>query len=162
MRVGITGHQRLAVESAWDWVRCELAAILSRSRGPLVGVSSLAAGTDQVFADLVLTQGGSLEIVLPFKGYAGRFVEERDAREFDRLLEVASKVETLSRDGSDEEAYMEAGKRVVDASDLLVAVWDGRPAAGLGGTADVVRYALGRKRPIIHLNPVTRAVESVS
>jgi hypothetical protein len=30
---------------------------------------------------------------------------------------------------------------VVEASELLVAVWDGEPARGLGGTADVVAYA---------------------
>jgi hypothetical protein len=162
VRIGITGHQRLATDSAWDWVRRELAAIFSCNRGPLVGVSSLAAGADQVFADLVLKRGGSLEVILPFEDYAERFTDERDAREFDRLLRVASRVETLQRDGSDEEAYMGAGQRVVATSDLLVAVWDGRPAAGLGGTADAVEYALRRGSPIIHLNPVTRAVESVS
>ncbi len=161
MRIGITGHQRLAAPSAWDWVRRELKLVLSRDRGQLVGVSSLAAGTDQLFASLILSHGGALEVVLPFEGYSDGFAEECDAREFERLLRSASKVETLRRDGSDEEAYMEAGKRVVDTSDLIVAVWDGRSAAGLGGTADVVRYAVGRKKPVVHLNPVTREVESV-
>jgi hypothetical protein len=161
MRIGITGHQRLADPSSWDWVRHELAAILSRSAGPLVGVSSLAAGADQILADLVLRQGGALEVVIPFPGYAQEFGEGRDAREYERLLRVASGVETLRRNGSDEEAYMEAGKRVVNSSDLLVAVWDGRPSNGLGGTADVVEYAIRQKKRVIHLNPVTRAVESV-
>ncbi len=30
---------------------------------------------------------------------------------------------------------------MVQASDLLLAVWDGRPAAGRGGTAEIVEYA---------------------
>ena len=160
MRVGITGHQRLAAESAWDWVRRELESVLRNTAGPLVGVSSLAMGADQLFADLVLGSGGSLEVVLPFEGYSEKFVEERDEGEFERLLRSASKVETLRCRGSDEEAYMEAGKRVVDTSDLLVAVWDGRPAAGLGGTADVVRYAVERGKPVVYLNPVTGCVGS--
>jgi hypothetical protein len=160
MRIGITGHQRLPADSAWDWVKDELASLLSRGPGPLVGVSSLAVGADQIFADLVLKHGGSLEVVLPFEGYAERLTGERDAQEFDRLLKRASRVETLRRAGSDEEAYMEAGKHVVDTSDLVVAVWDGRPAAGLGGTGDVFGYAVRRMKPIVHLNPVTRAVAS--
>ncbi|MFJ8953478.1 hypothetical protein ACIRO1_25525 [Streptomyces sp. NPDC102381] len=36
---------------------------------------------------------------------------------------------------------MAAGKEVVDQSDVLLAVWDGKPAGGKGGTADVVAYA---------------------
>lgn len=162
MRIGITGHQRLADPSGWEWVRGEMAQILDGARGPLVGVSSLAAGADQLFAGLVVSRGGSLEVVLPFEGYAEGFAEEREVRMFGRLLRRASKVETLRRCGnSDEEAYMEAGRRVVDTCEMLVAVWDGRPASGLGGTADVVGYALGRKRPVVHLNPVTRGVETV-
>lgn len=161
MRIGIPGHQRLADASAWAWVRRELAAILSRSTDPLVGVSSLAAGADQIFADLILRHGGALEVLIPFPGYARKFAGGRDAREYERLLRSALVVETLQRDGSDEEAYMEAGERVVNSSDSLVAVWDGQPSAGLGGTADVVEYALRQKKPVVHLNPVTRTIEAI-
>ena len=37
-----------------------------------------------------------------------------------------------------------AGKAIAERSDLVLAVWDGRPAGGLGGTADVVKYARER------------------
>lgn len=161
MRVGITGHQRLARASGWGWVRGELGAVLGSDAGPLVGVSSLAAGADQIFADLVLRRGGALEVIIPFDGYAETFADEGDRREYERLLRAASVVETLRRGGSDEEAYMAAGRGVVDSSDMLVAVWDGRPASGLGGTADVVEYAARRKKKILHLNPLTRTVETV-
>jgi hypothetical protein len=43
----------------------------------------------------------------------------------------------------------------VDKSDMLIAIWDGKPAAGLGGTADAVGYALERRIKILQLNPVT-------
>jgi hypothetical protein len=43
---------------------------------------------------------------------------------------------------------MDAGKVVVDRSSVLVAVWDGQPSRGLGGTADVVRYARERGVPV--------------
>lgn len=161
MRIGITGHQHLADGSAWAWVQRELVTILRGTAGPLVGISSLAIGADQIFADLVLQQGGALEVVIPFPGYAQQFTEGRDAQEYERLLQSASGVETLQRDGSDEEAYMEAGIRVVNSSDMLVAVWDGQPSLGLGGTADVVGYAVRQEKRVVHLNPVTRAIKSV-
>jgi hypothetical protein len=41
-----------------------------------------------------------------------------------------------------EDAYARAGHAIVDASDVLVALWDGKPARGRGGTAEIVQYAL--------------------
>jgi hypothetical protein len=40
-----------------------------------------------------------------------------------------------------EAAYFAAGKLIVNRCDLLLAVWDGQPAGGLGGTGDIVGYA---------------------
>jgi hypothetical protein len=37
-------------------------------------------------------------------------------------------------------------------------VWDGEPAKGLGGTGDVVGYAVQKGKDLIHLNPVNRSV----
>jgi hypothetical protein len=100
-----------------------------------------------------LRHGGTLEAIIPFDGYESGFAEGHDRQTYRRLLNSALKAEVLTRTGSDEEAYFEAGKRVVDVSDLLVAVWNGKPAGGLGGTADIVRYAKQREKRVIHLNP---------
>jgi hypothetical protein len=40
-----------------------------------------------------------------------------------------------------EDAYRAAGEAVVERSDVLLAVWDGRRAKGIGGTAEVVAAA---------------------
>jgi hypothetical protein len=37
---------------------------------------------------------------------------------------------------------------MVDHADELYAVWDGQPARGYGGTADVVAYARQRSIPV--------------
>ena len=42
----------------------------------------------------------------------------------------------------------EGALRVLDESDLLVAVWDGQPARRLGGTAQVVDAAEERRLPV--------------
>jgi hypothetical protein len=60
-----------------------------------------------------------------------------------------------------EEAFWNAGKYIVDHSDLVVAVWDGEAARGLGGTADVVQYALTVGRKVVHVNPVARTTRSL-
>jgi hypothetical protein len=157
MRIGVTGHRTLRDSTAWNWVESEIEAILTRAGDPLVGLSCLAAGTDQLFAKAVLRLGGTLEVVLPFEGYGGRFsAEERAA--YHELLDRAASRQVLRNHGTDEEGYFDAGKRVVDASELLIAVWDGLPARGMGGTADIVAYALSVKREVLHLNPETRQV----
>ena len=161
MRVGITGHQRLKEPARWNWVRRELDRFLSSLTPPLIGITSLAIGADQLFADAVLQRGGSLEIVIPFAGYESTFSEERDRQEYTRLLRRALKQEVLEKCGSDEEAYFASGKRMVDQSELLIAVWDGRPATGLGGTGDVVRYAAKQRKRTIHLNPITQEVSEL-
>ena len=124
MRIGITGHQRLRDPASWQWVEQELNQFLGAAPGPLVGISSLAAGTDQLFAKVVLQHGGELEVVIPFAGYASTFVADRDREEFKRLLRRCTRSETLDKLGTDKQAYLAAGKRVIDLSDLVVAVWD--------------------------------------
>ena len=53
---------------------------------------------------------------------------------------------------------MTAGVWIVDHSDLLVAVWDGRAPRGTGGTADVVVYARRVARPVLIVDPRARRV----
>lgn len=161
MRIGITGHQRLKEPARWGWVKQELDRLLSTLTPPLIGITSLAIGADQLFANAVLQRGGSLEIVIPFAGYEFTFSEEHDRQEYTRLLQRALKQEVLEKHGSDEEAYFASGKRMVDQSELLIAVWDGLPAPGLGGTGDVVGYAVRQRKRTIHLNPITQEVKEL-
>ena len=158
IRIGITGHQRLDDESTWQWVRGVLADAVARSPRPLAGLSSLAIGADQLLASIVLEQDGTLEVVLPFPDYRSRFADEQDAKRYDALLCRASTVEVIPVHASDQEAYLAAGKRIVDRSSEMFAVWNGRPAADVGGTGDIVQYARDVGRLLTVFNPVTRTV----
>ena len=162
MDIGITGHQRLEESRSWPWVRQHVDAILSQAFKPVVGITSLAIGADQVFAQSVLQHGGRLAVVVPFEGYENAFSDDRERGEYHRLLRFASTVEVLARMKSDEDSYCEAGKRVVDLCHILIAVWDGKPAAGRGGTADIVNYALEMGKSTIHISPVTFKVRIAS
>jgi hypothetical protein len=143
MRIGVTGHQDIPAE-ALEYVTHGINEVLDGVKDGLVGVASLAAGADQIFASLVLERGGRLEIILPSSGYETTFLRPENLSRFHSLLARATTVERLSFAEPSEEAYLAAGCRVVDRSEVLLAVWDGEPAKGKGGTGDIVEYAKSR------------------
>jgi hypothetical protein len=152
MRLGISGHQDLSPEVV-SYVTPLLTGVISEQNGNVVGVSSLAAGADQLFATVILDQGGSLHAIIPCRRYESTFSGPKSLNQFKLLLARAQEIETLEYPAPSEEAFFDAGRRVVDNSDLLVAVWDGEPAAGKGGTADVVEYARSRGVDVVVVWP---------
>jgi hypothetical protein len=145
--VGMTGHQGLPTPTA-ELVKAALRDTLSAYTPNLVGVTMLGPGADQLFARLVLELGGALYVVVPAAEYRDGF-EDPDAQTgYDELYGRASYFEALGHTESTEQAHMDGGKVVVDRSSVLVAVWDGEPSRGLGGTADVVSYARQRGVPV--------------
>jgi hypothetical protein len=114
----------------------------------LHGVSNLADGADQLFATQVLAAGGTLEVVLPCEGYAGSLIADESRARFAELRRAAASVLTMPYPEPSDQAFLAAGQALVDRCEHLFAVWDGRPARGLGGTADIVSYARARGLPV--------------
>lgn len=143
MRVAVTGHRGLSapteqlVEAA---IRARLADL---GHDELVGLSCLADGADQLFARAVLDAGGELEVVIPAKLYREGLPRESWPA-YDALLARATTTHALDHVESDERAHMDASRLMLDHADRLLAVWDGQPARGYGGTADVVQLARDR------------------
>jgi len=154
--VGISGHQKMP-EVASAFARQSLAQLLPRGQG-LLGYSSLAKGADQIFAEYVLGLGAQLHVVLPCADYESTFGPTQDRARYRFLLGKAVAVDTLGFARPSEEAFFAAGRAIVDACDWLIAVWDGRPAQGPGGTADIVAYAehLGRRVEVVWPPGVSR------
>jgi hypothetical protein len=152
--VGMTGHAGLPARTA-ELVTAALREALQPHALNLVGVTMLGPGADQLFARVVLELGGILYVVQPTVGmqYRDSFEDPEARRGYDELYGQASHVEALEHAESTEQAHMDAGKVVVDHSSLLVAIWDGEPARGLGGTADVVTYARERGVPVTVIWP---------
>ncbi|MFD8985131.1 hypothetical protein [Streptomyces sp. NPDC059564] len=152
MRVGITGHRGLNAEVEQQ-VRDLLQAVV-RSHGgvDLVGVSCIADGPDAWFAEHVLAYGGRLEVVLPAEQYRESLPEEHWPV-YDRLMDRASEVHRTGMTASDPAAHMAGSEILVGLVDELLAVWDGQPARGYGGTADVVAYAARTGVPVRVLWP---------
>jgi len=146
-KIGVTGHQKIPA-AAIPHVRAGIERVLASASGAVVGLTSLAAGADQLFARAVLGRGGSLHAIIPCEGYESTFTNEKDLAAFRELFARASEVETLPHASPSEQAFLEAGHRVVELADLVIAVWDGEAAQGLGGTADIVHFARSRSREI--------------
>ena len=133
----------------------------------LTVVSSLAEGADRlVVHELRRAHDLRLEAVLPLppEDYRRDFHSAASRAEFDAMLARASGIEIVSAAGDRDAAYERAGQRVVDRSDVMIAVWDGEPARGRGGTAHIVDYARHHGRPVYWVStrtPQTRGTESV-
>jgi hypothetical protein len=147
VRIGITGHSNLAPEAV-PVVTAAVTNVLAEAGEAFVGVSCLARGADQVFARAVLALGGQLEVILPAADYRDRKVKPDNASEFDDLISRATSVRTVPFDQSGRDAYLAASEAVLVTVDRLVAVWDGKPADGHGGTGDVVAAAHDRNLPV--------------
>ena len=99
--------------------------------------------------------GADLQCPLPFHAneYSRDFVTDDSRDEFYALLAKASAVFQVdgSRDAADA-AYERIGRFVLEQSDFLIAIWDGEPAAGRGGTTQIVEEALVQNIPVIWLH----------
>lgn len=106
----------------------------------LCGVSCIADGPDAWFAESVLAVGGRIEVVIPADRYRDVLPSSHHAT-YDALLRQAVEVHHTGLDESSSQAHMAGSEILVGLVDRLIAVWDGKPARGFGGTADVVAYA---------------------
>ncbi|MFJ1545932.1 hypothetical protein [Streptomyces sp. NPDC088246] len=140
MRIGITGHRGLPSDVA-DQVRASLIAhIETLENTDLIAISCIADGPDAWWAQIALDAGAKLEVVIPAAEYR-EGLPDWYRPEYDRLLSNASDVHHTGLAESTSEAHQAGSEILVRLSDRLLAVWDGKPARGYGGTADVVGYA---------------------
>jgi len=145
-RIAVSGHRGLPGTTA-GLVDKAIRGTLAAAGPGVTGISCLADGTDQIFARAVNDLGGGLEAVIP----AGRYRDSLPAEshcEYDQLLASADAVRHLPFAEPTPESYMAASRLMIDCADELYAVWDGRPARGYGGTADVVAYAREHGKPV--------------
>jgi hypothetical protein len=177
VRVGVTGHRSLRdPAAAAGRVREILESSVGRlfdgplPRDPRVTpwaftvITALAEGADRLVAwEVLRTPESEIEVLLPFprKEYRRDFATGASRREFDELCARAGGEQAIGRVGPGVPGaagsgaagrgadYLRTGRAVVDRCDVLIALWDGQPARGVGGTADVVAYARERRRPLV-------------
>jgi hypothetical protein len=160
LRIGVVGH-RTVDDPAAVAREVRRALAMARSRALPDGahtdplrlevLSALAEGADRLAALVLLREpGATLIAILPVArdDYLSDFVSQASKDEFLELLEHAARVEVVSPAASRDESYERAGRAIVDASDAMLAMWDGEPSRGRGGTAEIVEYARGSGVPV--------------
>lgn len=151
--IGVTGHRFLTeIEKLAQGVDQALERIASLAPGgSLTVLSSLAEGADMLVAQRALRRSGARIIVplpLPLEEYRQDFDSADRWVEFQRLLAVAQKVIIFPDAGQRPHVYQVAEKYILEHCTALIALWDGKPAQGAGGTAEVVAQARARGLPI--------------
>lgn len=154
-------------------IRIQLDALDAR-----LGYCSAASGSDILFAESLLARGGEVRIVLPFE--REEFIQDSVApagakwiKRFDRVMERATEVivvsqrqqgdRSLAYEYSNQILYGLAQMRANQLETTLtpLAVWNGKPGDGPGGTATMVQYWQNQGHPvqIIHLEALLPQVQ---
>jgi hypothetical protein len=152
--IAVTGHRFLQdTEELISAIDRVLAAI--QARWPdlsLTVISSLAEGGDRLVTQRALALFGARLIVplpMPVDEYICDFRQDGSAEEFRLLLDQAAEIVCLPVAPDREAAYAAAGDYLLTHSDIVIALWDGQPAQGDGGTGAVVTAARRAAHPLV-------------
>jgi hypothetical protein len=178
IRIGVTGavelspgalaHVRGRIEEVLALVRDEMLRLASlpevraayRPQEPgkpfprLRVVSPLAQGADRLVAERALDMNYEMQCAFPFDQaeYEHDFSGTPGSTAQFRTLAARAITLPLEMDGGrgDDESrsYEAVGRLVVRNCDVLIAIWNGRPGKGRGGTADTVRFATNFGPPV--------------
>ena len=163
LRIGIVGHRNLPDP---DRIRAELKSAFQSvfeayPDHEVVLLTSLAEGADRLAVEVALagTVQVKIEVILPFpvEEYRRDFGTSESVEEFQKLLRLArevvvSRASQPSENPSREQAYVAASRTLVELSDVVVAVWNGEPSKGPGGTAESVELARQRALPLVWIH----------
>jgi hypothetical protein len=162
--IGVTGHRlhKLDIDnpSLIGGIENVLAELKRKYEGrKIIVMSPLAEGADRLVAKIAVEQIGAVlwvPLPLPFDIYATDFTSVDSEEEFKRLVgkaehyfelpmkfgtqEQLSLPDDVSSNEMRNQQYALAGAYIVERSHELIAVWDGQPEDGTGGTAQVVRW----------------------
>lgn len=155
--LGVTGHRSLP-DADLPLLRQHVRELLTLATDPHETswlATSLAEGADRLVAEEALALGFELYCPLPFE--AAEYEKDFDTPEsvdwFRAALARSARVETIagSATATRTDGYTAAGRAMLDASRVLLALWDGLPPRGEGGTGQMVQEAITRGMPVLRI-----------
>jgi hypothetical protein len=158
--VGFTGHRHLADSTgAAAAIRDALESLRREVPGEWIALSSIARGSDQLFVQQTQVLDLAWHAILPLPRM--EFAEDFTPAEWaavEETLATADHLRVIDESGDRKDSYLDCGIETVNGADVLLAVWDGDPARGKGGTAEVVQYALSIGKPVMIIDADTHDV----
>jgi hypothetical protein len=149
-RIGLVGHRDITDPNDIEAIRKEASDYFCQwniDHPRIEVITLLAVGSDMILTKVALEYNAQLFLVVPYGDYEHDFSPE-ELEEYWALRSQATAVENLPAQQKEKETYKKAGYWIVEHADILLAVWDGAPAHGLGGTEDVVTYAQQLSKPV--------------
>ena len=151
INIGVSGKRFVPVEERqriYDEIKKRIDEILEQHQvSDFVAFTALAEGADTIFAQVVTKEFHKrLHVILPFslEEYKKDF-SEQDLKTLLELLRQSRETEIASQSvpvKPDDRglSYFVCGRRIVDACDDMVFVWDEQKPGGTGGTAEIMGY----------------------
>lgn len=149
----ITGHRPDEVggynpNPLQDWIKESLKVAFDTIKPELI-ITGMALGVDQWAAEVALQCGIPFVAAVPFIGQ--EHIWRLDCREhYHRLLSQAKETVIVCPGAYEPWKMQKRNEYMVDRGEVGVAVWNGNSE---GGTANCVKYALKKSKPIIQINP---------
>jgi TrkA-N domain len=163
-RVGITGHRlhklNLSDDGLIQNIDAALSDIIARHGDRrFIIVSPLAEGADRLVAQRAMEKFGMalhVPLPLPFELYQTDFTSQESIEEFKVMVgsaevyfelpmrfgnqeELATRIDGAVNDMRNNQ-YALAGAYITQYCDEMLAIYDGSPEAGVGGTGQIVRW----------------------
>jgi hypothetical protein len=173
LAIGITGHRDIGIqtytafriERSIEFIFLTLSDALNKHltreffspKPPSVTVASMgAAGADLLAMSVAARLRFDALYILPYS--IDEFRRDFEASAYadifeDLVVKESSRFELPGMRDEGPRSYERANSVILANSDVLIAVWDGERARGIGGTAEVVQQAFDLCIPIVVVDP---------
>ncbi len=166
LTIGVTGHRDLLADEV-PALKTAVQDFFAQMRNDFPGlelqlITPLAEGSDRLVADVALEQGVKLIVPMPMaqseyeKDFSSAAAVQvfRDSLKKARVIQLQALSEAVRQSGDHndmdvdrERQYAQLGIFISNHSQILLALWDGKPSTATGGTASVVNYHLTAVMP---------------
>lgn len=151
--IGFTGHRsgydEAVVGPVLREVLTDLQTRIRSAGGKAIIYSSIAEGADTLFVEIARGLGLTIHLILPLeeeefsKDFSSHSAWERAKAQID-LVRAQPYRETIRHSTGESHrpaCYYDQGMQMLEACDVVVAVWNGETARGSGGTGQIIAQA---------------------
>jgi len=125
--------------------------------------ASIAEGADTLCVEVARELDMAVHLLLPLpqaefaKDFSTPLAWERSQRQIDIASQTPGRdsLRVLPSELKRPDCYFDQGIHILEAVDVIVAVWDGQPSGGLGGTEQLIRHAKAIGLPVVIVDSQT-------